>query len=126
MDNLPAHKVAGVRETIEATGAQLRLLPPYSPDLNPIEQSFAKLKACLPKAGERSIPALWDRIGAILQTFTPEECKQLLQTCRLRVKLKGIRSKMLDGVMHGLVVRWANNFVASVNLVRQSGRQSLG
>jgi transposase len=75
MDNLPAHKVAGVRETIEATGAELRLLPPYSPDLNPIEQSFAKLKAHLRKAGERSIPALWDRIGTILNTFTPQECK---------------------------------------------------
>lgn len=67
-DNLPAHKVAGVRETLEATGAQLRLLPPYSPDLNPIEQSFAKLKACLPKAGGRSIPALWDRIGSELSS----------------------------------------------------------
>jgi transposase len=74
MDNLPAHKVAGVRETIEATGATLRRLPPYSPDLNPIEQSFSKLKAHLRKAGERSIPALWGRIGTILQTFTPEEC----------------------------------------------------
>ena len=74
MDNLPAHRVAGVRETIEATGAELRLLPPYSPDLNPIEQSFAKFKAHLRKAGERSIPALWDRIGTILQSFTPEEC----------------------------------------------------
>jgi transposase len=74
MDNLSAHKVAGVRETIEATGAQLRLLPPYSPDLNPIEQSFAKLKANLRKAGERSVPTLWDRIGTILQTYTPEEC----------------------------------------------------
>jgi transposase len=75
MDNLSAHKVAGVRETIEATGAKLRLLPPYSPDLNPIEQSFAKLKAHLRKAGERSVPALWDRIGTILQTFTSQECK---------------------------------------------------
>ena len=74
MDNLPAHKVAGVRETIEATGATLRRLPPYSPDLNPIEQSFAKLKDQLRKAAERSIPALWDRIGTILHTFTPEEC----------------------------------------------------
>jgi len=74
MDNRPAHKVAGVRETIEATGAVLRLLPPYSPDLNPIEQSFAKLKSHLRKAGERSIPALWDRIGTILQSFTAEEC----------------------------------------------------
>ena len=66
MDNLPAHKVAGVRQTIEATGAQLRLLPPYSPDLNPIEQSFAKLKAHLRKAGERSIPTLW--IGSELSS----------------------------------------------------------
>ena len=74
MDNLPAHKVVGVRATIEATGARLRLLPPYSPDLNPIEQSFAKLKAHLRKAGERSIPSLWDRIGTILQSFGPEEC----------------------------------------------------
>ena len=75
MDNLPAHKVAGVRQRIEATGAMLWLLPPYSPDLNPIEQSFAKLKAHLRKAQARSIPALWDRIGTILQTFSPEECK---------------------------------------------------
>jgi transposase len=75
MDNLPAHKVAGVRELIEATGAVLWMLPAYSPDLNPIEQSFAKLKAHLRRAGERSIPALWDQIGTILQTFTPEECR---------------------------------------------------
>jgi transposase len=75
MDNLPAHKVTGVREMIEAAGARLRLLPAYSPDLNPIEPCFAKVKAHLRKAGERSIPALWDRIGTILQTFTPQECK---------------------------------------------------
>ena len=75
MENLPAHEFAGVRETIEATGARLCLLPPYSPDLNPIEQSFAKLKPHLRKAGERSIPALWDRIGTILNNFTPQECK---------------------------------------------------
>lgn len=75
MDNLPAHKVAGVREIIEATGARLRMLPPYSPDLNPIEQCFAKIKAHLRKAGERSIPALWDRIGTILEGVAPQECK---------------------------------------------------
>ena len=78
MDNLPAHKVAGLRETIEATGATLRRLPPYSPDLNPIKQSFEKLKARLQKVGERSIPALWSRIGAILDTFTPRRVQQLL------------------------------------------------
>ena len=59
MDNLPAHKVAGVRETIEAAGARLIYLPPYSPDLNPIEMAFSKLKALLRKAAERTIPALW-------------------------------------------------------------------
>jgi transposase len=74
MDNLPAHKVAGVRKRIDACGATLLYLPPYSPDLNPIELAFAKLKALLRKAAERSIDALWHRIGRILAEFTPEEC----------------------------------------------------
>lgn len=74
MDNLPAHKVDEVRETIEAAGAELRYLPPYSPDLNPIEQSFAKLKAMLRKAQERTIPGLYDQIGNILDLFKPDEC----------------------------------------------------
>jgi transposase len=64
-----------VRKIIESAGAELRYLPPYSPDLNLIEQAFAKLKAHLRKAAERSIPALWDRIGSTLNTFSPEECK---------------------------------------------------
>jgi transposase len=75
MDNLPAHKVAGVREAIEATGAKLLYLPPYSPDLNPIEMVFAKLKALLRKAAMRSIPMLWDKIGELLSAFTPQECQ---------------------------------------------------
>jgi transposase len=75
MDNLSAHKNEEVRKIIESAGAELRYLPPYSPDLNPIEQAFAKLKAHLRKAAERSIPALWDRIGSTLNTFSPEECK---------------------------------------------------
>jgi transposase len=75
MDNLSAHKNDKVRETIEAAGAELRYLPPYSPDLNPIEQAFAKLKAHLRKAAERSIAALWDRIGSTLNDFSPQECK---------------------------------------------------
>jgi transposase len=79
MDNLPAHKVAGVRAAIHATGARLWLLPPYSPDFNPIEQFFAKLKALLRKAAERSIEALWDRIGQLLDHFTPEECANYLR-----------------------------------------------
>ena len=75
MDNLPAHKVDDVRETIEAAGAELRYLPPYSPDLNPIEQSFAKLKAHLRKARERTIPDLYDRIGKLLELFAKPECR---------------------------------------------------
>jgi transposase len=74
MDNLPAHKIARVREIIEAKGASLLYLPPYSPDLNPIEMMFAKLKALLRKFGERTIDALWDRIGIVLDKFTPQEC----------------------------------------------------
>jgi transposase len=74
MDNLSAHKVPGVRQLIEAAGAELLYLPPYSPDFNPIEQLFAKLKALLRKAGERSVPSLWNRIAELLGAFTPEEC----------------------------------------------------
>lgn len=75
MDNLPAHKAGAVRELIAAAGAELRYLPPYSPDLNPIEQSFAKLKALLRKAQERTVPALFHRIGAALEAFSPAECR---------------------------------------------------
>ena len=75
MDNLSAHKVHGVREAIEAAGANLVYLPPYSPDFNPIEQVFAKLKALLRKAAERTIDALWDTIGNLLDLFPPQECK---------------------------------------------------
>ena len=74
MDNLAAHKVQGVREAIEARGAELRYLPPYSPDLNPIEQAFAKLKALLRKAAERTIDGLWTTIGERLHRFSPVEC----------------------------------------------------
>ena len=74
MDNLPAHKIAGVRTLIEAAGAILLYLPPYSPDLNPIEMAFAKLKALLRKAAERTVDGLWDKIGEILRAFSPDEC----------------------------------------------------
>jgi transposase len=79
MDNLPAHKVSGVAQAIEARGAELRYLPPYSPDLNPIEQMFAKLKALLRKAAARTIDALWDTIGALLDAFAPTECANYLR-----------------------------------------------
>ena len=78
LDNLPAHKVAGVREAIRAVGASLLYLPAYSPDLNPIEQLFAKLKALLRKAAARTREALWDSIGALLNAFTPAECQTYL------------------------------------------------
>lgn len=74
MDNLPAHKPEEVRESIEQAGAELRYLPPYSPDLNPIENSFAPLKAYLRKHKERSIPALYDRIGAAINLVEPPQC----------------------------------------------------
>ena len=74
MDNLGSHKGAGVRAAIEAAGASLPYLPPYSPDFNPIEQAFAKLKAMLRKAAERTLDDLWRSIGRIIDTFTPTEC----------------------------------------------------
>jgi transposase len=78
MDNLSSHKVAGVREAIEARGATLLYLPPYSPDLNPIELAFSKLKHLLRSAAERSTEALWRRIGALLDRFSPIECQNYL------------------------------------------------
>ena len=78
MDNLPAHKVAGVHQAIRAVGASLLYLPSYSPDLNPIEQLFAKLKALLRKAAARTKDALWTTIGTLLDAFTPAECRNYL------------------------------------------------
>ncbi len=74
MDNLPAHKGETVRRLIEARQASLLLLPPYSPDLNPIEMAFSKLKTLLRTAAERTVGALWDRIGTVLDAFKPDEC----------------------------------------------------
>ena len=74
MDNLPAHRVPGVREAIEAVGATLRYLPQYSPDLNPIELSFSKIKAHLRKAAERTISRLCRRIGTIAGSLSAQEC----------------------------------------------------
>ena len=79
MDNLAAHKVAGVAEAIAAAGASILYLPPYSPDLNPIEQMFSKLKALLRKAAARTRDTLWDTIGQLLDAFTPGECRNYLE-----------------------------------------------
>ena len=74
MDNLPAHKSTAVRQAIEAAGATLQFLPPYSPDFNPIEMAFAKLKALLRKAEARTIPTLWETVGSLIDHYKPEEC----------------------------------------------------
>jgi transposase len=79
MDNLPVHKVAGVQQAIEAVGAKLLYLPPYSPDLNPIEMAFSKLKALLRKAAEHTIPRLLRRIGRIAKSFSARECRNFLR-----------------------------------------------
>ena len=84
MDNLAAHKVAGIRQTIEARGAELRYLPPYSPDLNPIELAFAKLKKLLRDGAERTTDKLWDLCGRILDEFTEEECRAYFKHCGYR------------------------------------------
>jgi len=73
-DNLSSHKIAGVREAIEAVGASILYLPPYSPDLNPIEKLFSKLKALLRRAATRTVETLWEKIGTLLDAFSPEEC----------------------------------------------------
>jgi len=75
MDNLPAHKVAGVRQAIEKAGAELLYLPPYSPDFNPIEMAFSKLKAILRKAAARSIDDLWQVIADALDEFSQNDCR---------------------------------------------------
>ena len=79
-DNLRSHNVAGVRDAIEVAGATLRYLPPYSPDLNPIETLFSKLKTLLRNAAKRSVDALWNEIGQLLQRFSPEECTNYFQS----------------------------------------------
>jgi transposase len=78
LDNLRAHKVKGVREAIAAAGAEVLYLPPYSPDLNPIELAFAKLKALLRAAARRTVDALWQTIGHAIDAFTPTECARYL------------------------------------------------
>jgi transposase len=79
MDNLAAHKVAGVRQAIEAVGAHLRYLPQYSPDFNPIEQGFSKVKSKLRKAAERTIKGLCRRIGLISRSFNTQECANFFE-----------------------------------------------
>ena len=81
MDNLSSHKRPSIQAMIEVAGAELRFLPPYSPDFNPIEKAFSKLKALLRKAAERTVGALWDAIGRFIDLFTPTECANHFKSC---------------------------------------------
>jgi len=81
MDNLSSHKRAAVKAAIESVGAELRFLPPYSPDLNPIEKAFSKLKSMLRKAQKRTITSLQDYLGQALDYFSPEECRNYFASC---------------------------------------------
>jgi transposase len=81
MDNLSSHKRVAVKEKVEAAGATLRFLPPYSPDFNPIEKAFSRLKAMLRKAGERTVRGLWDLIGRLVDIFQPDECANYFKSC---------------------------------------------
>ena len=81
MDNLGSHKVAGVRDAIEAAGGRLLYLPPYSPDPNPIENAVSKLKRLLRTAAERTVEGLWGRIGRLLDEFRPDECRNYFRHC---------------------------------------------
>ena len=81
MDNLGSHTTPGVREAIEGAGCRALYLPPYSPDLNPIEKAFSKLKRLLRQAAERTVDGLWAAIGRLLDAFTPAECKNYFRSC---------------------------------------------
>ena len=81
MDNLSSHKGPRVRALIQAAGAELLFLPPYSPDFNPIEKAFSKLKALLRKAAKRTVQTLWTAIGRLIDLFTPAECDNYFAAC---------------------------------------------
>lgn len=81
MDNLGSHTVDGVERAIVGAGCRLLYLPPYSPDLNPIENAFSKLKGLLRKAAERTVDGLWAAIGRLLERFTPQECRSYFRHC---------------------------------------------
>ncbi len=81
MDNLSSHKRASVRAMVEAAGATLMFLPPYSPDFNPIEKAFARLKAMLRKVAERTVAGLWHLIGQLVDIFLPAECANYFRSC---------------------------------------------
>ncbi len=84
LDNLGSHTAAGVRRAVEGAGCRLLYLPPYSPDLNPIEAAFSKLKGLLRSAAERTVDGLWSAIGRLLDRFRPAECRNYFRHCGYR------------------------------------------
>jgi transposase len=84
IDNLGSHKGQAIRRAIRAVGAKLFFLPPYSPDLNPIENAFSKLKGLLRSAAERTVDGLWSAVGRLLDRFTPGECRNYFRHCGYR------------------------------------------
>jgi transposase len=84
LDNLGSHKTAGARRAVEAAGCRVLFLPPYSPDLNPIENAFGKLKGLLRSAAERTVDGLWSAIGRLLDRFSPRECRNYFRHCGYR------------------------------------------
>lgn len=87
MDNLRTHKIDGVREAIAAVGATVRYLPAYSPDLNPIEMAFSKLKAALRKGAKRTVKELWRLIGKLVKSFVPDQCANYFRHAGYRLSL---------------------------------------
>jgi transposase len=81
MDNLACHKKPAVEEAVRSAGCELRLLPPYSPDLNPIEKAFSKLKALLGEAAKRDVESMWQYLGQVLDEFCPDECRNYFRSC---------------------------------------------
>ncbi|MGF6178075.1 transposase [Ensifer sp. 4252] len=81
LDNLSSHKQPAARVMIEAAGASMLFLPPYSPDFNPIEKAFSKLKALLRRAAERTVTGLWDRIGKLIDLIEPQEARNFFNSC---------------------------------------------
>ena len=84
MDNLSSHKVRGVTQAIEAVGARVRFLPPYSPDFNPIELAFSKLKRIIRSAAQRTMPKLWELCGNVLEQFSESEFRNYFKHCGYR------------------------------------------
>ena len=100
MDNLSSHKGPRVREMIEEVGAELLYLPPYSPDFNPIEMAFSKLKALLRKAAERTINGLWSAIGDLIDLFKPNECQNSFKAAGYDASLIGKCSSLRPRSLH--------------------------